>query len=246
MVMSSREYFSKQFQSLNPSRVSSKRISAISNLSFDLRELAPALAIEAMNNPHLSDQGKRAARYKALKELFVENARSRNELKRIRDTAQAEMDALALPTLDKGDIVSEMREAEMRAIVRAMPQEQRDHLSKMSPTMAAAIVRAPPELSGVSRSVHAQIRGELIETAHPEKVAALRAELEGLSHADLIVKDTDKALTESAAFLPGEDRAFLAEVESSLDKPKPAVEDGPNDLDAIIAAHRRRRRIPAA
>ena len=114
--------------------------------------------------------------------------------------------------------------------------------------MVAAIVRAPPELSGVSQSVHEMLHNELIETAHPEKVAAIRAELEGLQFAELALKDTDKALSDTADFAPGEEQAYRDLIAGQVDKPADpsAPVDDPNDLDQIIAAHRRRHKISAA
>lgn len=247
-IRSSRDFFKTKFGAMNPNRKSSKQISAAGDLAFVIRDAAPGIASAAATNPHLNDAGKRAAKQTALRESFVELARSRAELRRIGESTRAELKALALPSIEKGDVVAEMREAEMRAIVRAMPQAQRDRLSKLSPAMVAAIVRAPPELSGVSQSVHEMLHNELIETAHPEKVAAIRAELEGLQFAELALKDTDKALSDTADFAPGEEQAYRDLIAGQVDKPADpsAPVDDPNDLDQIIAAHRRRHKISAA
>ncbi|MCJ9731291.1 hypothetical protein [Bradyrhizobium sp. PRIMUS42] len=243
--MSTRDIFIRKFDSLNQERIPSRRISAIGKAAFDIRDAAAAAASTAAGNPHLNEAGQRNAKQAALRDPLAEIARSKAELRRIAEQARAELKALALPPIEKGDVIAEMREAEMRAIVRAMPQEKRDTLSKLSPGMVAAIVRAAPEVSGISRSVHEQLHSELIETAHPEKVAAVRAEIEGLQFAELAVKETDKALTEAADFAPGEEYAFRAQIDAEIAKPPQPTKPDPNDLDAIISEHRRRHGIRA-
>ncbi|GAA0030224.1 hypothetical protein [Bradyrhizobium ottawaense] len=243
--MSTRDIINKQLETLTSDRIPSRRILTIGKGAFGIRDAATAAASAAANNPHLNDAGKRVTKQAALRDSFVEIARNKAELRRIREQAHAELKALALPAIEKGDVVSEMREAEMRAIVRALPQEKRDRLSKLSPAMVAAIVRAAPEVSGVSRSVHEQLHSELIETAHSEKVATVRAELEGLKFAEHAVTETEKALTEAAEFAPGEERTFRTQIEAELAKPPQPTKPDPNDLDAIIAEHRRRHGIRA-
>lgn len=244
MTKSTRDFFKAQYETMNQNRLSSKRIATIGDLAFVIRDAASPIASAATNDPHLNDAGKRAAKQTALRESFVEVARSRAELRRLGEAARAELKALALPAIERGDIVAEMREAEMRAIVRTMPQEQRDRPSKLSPAMVAAIVRAAPELSGISPSVHEMLHSQLIETAHPEKVAAIRSELEGLQFAELAIKETDKILTEAASFAPGEEQPYREQVAVQTDKPADPPQPDPNDLDEMIAAHRRRHKLP--
>jgi hypothetical protein len=243
--MSTRDIIVRQLEALTQERVSSRQITTIGKGAFGIRDAATAAATAAANNPHLNEAGKRAAKQAAVRDHFVENARNRAKLRQIKEQAHAELKTLALPAIEKGDVVAEMREAEMRAIVRAMPQEKRDTLSKLSPAMVAAIVRAAPEVSGISRSVHEQLHSELIETAHPDKVAAVRAELEGLQFAELAVKETEKALTEAAEFAPGEEHAFRTQIAAEIAEPPQPSKPNPNDLDAIISEHRRRHGIRA-
>jgi hypothetical protein len=84
-----------------------------------------------------------------------------------------QISALAVPSVDRSDTHAEMRAQEARAIVRAMPKEQRDRIERLPPALAVAVIQAPPELSGVSPSVHAMVPSELAKSLHPEKIKAL-------------------------------------------------------------------------
>jgi hypothetical protein len=239
-IGSTREFFEKQFDALDQSRITSKRVSTIGKQALDARTLAQAVANKASNNPHLNEAGKRAARQEALRDLFVENERGRLDLDELKTKTNADIDSLALPSLGKDDIVGEMREAEARSIVRAMPQEKRDSIERLPASLAAAVVRAPAELSGVSPSVHKMLRDQLVETAHSDKIAALRGDLHGIELAQHVVKEAHEALRSAAQFEPGQDREYMDDVrrKAGLPKERPAVD--PNDLDALIAARRRK------
>jgi hypothetical protein len=125
-----------------------------------------------------------------------------------------------------------------------MPQEKRDRLDRLAPALAKAVVRGDPALSGVSSSVHARLRDELLELAHPQKLAALRNDLKAHEFASHVVDRADKALRETAKFAPGEERPFLERVRASAARPKPQAEVDPNDIDALIAERRKRNGLP--
>jgi hypothetical protein len=242
MATSTREYFEGRVGALNMNRVSSRRIAAIVKQALDIRDRSADEIAKAGDHPHLNDLGKRAEKQKAALDWFVHNERNRRALKQIREEGTKALTSLALPTLEKGDIVGEMREAEARAIVRAMSQQHRDNLRNLSPAFLAAVVRAPAELSGLSPSVHKLLHDQLIETAYPDKIAEIRAEDEALELADEAVREAQKAL-DKAVDLAGDDRAqFMAVVSqaaaTSITEENQAPD--PNDLDALIAANRKR------
>jgi hypothetical protein len=111
---------------------------------------------------------------------------------------------------------------------------------RLSPALAKAVVRADPALSGASESVHKRIHDELLEVAHPQKLAALRNDLRAHEMGSHVVDRADKALREAAKFAPGEERPFLERVRASAARPKPKAGIDPNDIDALIAERRKR------
>ena len=123
MANTSRDFFTSQFATLDANRISSRRIANIGTAAMDIAETAGPLAAASVNDPHLNDLGRRVARRKAIGDLFSNNEKNRRDLEDLRRGVDGAMNKLALPSLDKGDIVAEMREAEARAIVRSMPQQ---------------------------------------------------------------------------------------------------------------------------
>jgi hypothetical protein len=148
---SSREIFIEEFAALDQTRVQTKRMEQIAEQAFELADNAQTLAAEALpNDPHLTDVGKLDRQLKTLEKHFVDIERSRHALEEIRENAHAFVSRLNLPARDKSDSTGELRDQELRAYVRGLPQEKRDRTSNLSPDMIRAIVSAPPELSGVA------------------------------------------------------------------------------------------------
>jgi hypothetical protein len=81
-----------------------------------------------------------------------------------------------------------------------MPQEKRDRLERMSPAMLAAVVRADPSASGVSPSVHAMARTQILEASNPEKFAEYREASAALDLVDEVVRETETELRKAGEF----------------------------------------------
>jgi hypothetical protein len=240
MVASSREFFAARFAELDQNRIATRHASNSTNAAFDSITLAPVVASKAESDPHLNDSRKYAKRLEALEPMFADLERARGDLAKMKSEAEVALGKLALPELEPGDLVGELRDQEARALVRAMPQKKRDRLDRLSPALAKAVVRADPALSGASESVHKRIRDELLEVAHPQKLAALRNDLRAHEMGSHVVDRADKALREAAKFAPGEERPFLERVRASAARPKPKAGIDPNDIDALIAERRKR------
>ena len=237
---STRELFEMRFTALDQTRVTSRQIAAIGKAALDVRDNAKSIADKAASHPHFNDDGKRAATQKALFPHFVENEQARQSLGDIRAKVESDLTALALPALDKTDLAAALLDQEARSIVRGLPQDRRDNLDRLPPALAAAVVRVPAELSGVSPSVHKMLRDQLIEIAHPEKVAGARGDLEGIDVADLVVKEADASLRAAVQLAPHEINDFFKRVKTAAGVPKKVTESNPNDVDALVAAHRQR------
>jgi hypothetical protein len=165
------------------------------------------------------------------------------EAKRLRAEIGASMPKL--PALAKDDIVGHMMDREARDIVRAMSQEQRDRLSRLDPALAAAVVRAPPELSGVSPSVHQMLRDELIAEAHPEEVAGVQQDTEAMNWVDEAVRHAEKSLNDAAAFAhDGERREYIEKIEAEVDAAdrdeieKQKAKEDEATMEALITRYR--------
>jgi hypothetical protein len=192
---------------------------------------------------HLNADGRRAERNRVLQSQFRALARLKLEAKRLRAEIGASIPKL--PALAKDDIVGHMMDREARDIVRAMPQEQRDCLSRLDPALAAAVVRAPPELSGVSPSVHEMLRNELIAEAHPEQIAGLGQDTEALKWVDEAIRSAEKALNDTAEFAhEGERRQYVEQIEATVaaenqheDAARKAKEDD-ETLEQLVARYK--------
>jgi hypothetical protein len=148
---------------------------------------------------HLNEVGQKAAKRNSLADGFRAIAKTKADLKALRATLEATT-LPKVPSLDKTDMVTELREQEMRRIVREMPQEKRDRLERMSPAMLAAVVRADPSASGVSPSVHAMARTQILEASNPEKFAEYREASAALEMVDEVVRETEAELRKAGEF----------------------------------------------
>jgi hypothetical protein len=134
MAASSRDFFNARFAELDQSRVATRHASNITNAAFDAITLAPTVASEAESDPNLSDIGKKAKRLESLAPMFEQLETARRDLADLKTKTEKELAKLALPALDLGDLVAELRDQEARALVRGMPQERRDRLSPLAGT----------------------------------------------------------------------------------------------------------------
>lgn len=154
---------------------------------------------------HLNDAGKKAARREALANSFRDVTKAKLEIKRMREALQASKPTL--PPVDKTDLVQAMFDQEARALVRSMPQEQRDAIgrSNLSPAVVAAVARGAPELSGVSPSVHSMLRDQMLAQAYPKELAAMETDAEALSIAEGALIEAEKELRSAGEFVGDSD-----------------------------------------
>lgn len=196
----SREHWKDRAERL-PDKPFSKQAKDTISALLDVWAGIPAALEKPMkstNWQHLNEVGQKTAKRDSLTDGFRAIAKTRAGLKMLRDNLDGTMPKL--PSLDPTDMVTELREQELRSIVRGMPQEKRDRLERMSPAMLAAIVRADPSASGVSPSVHAMARTQILEASNPEKFAEYREANAALEMADEVVRETESELRNAGEF----------------------------------------------
>ena len=66
--------------------------------------------------------------------------------------------------------------------------------------------------------------------------------MQAIELAEHVLKEADKALVSAAEFAPGEEAEFRKQISPTVSKPTPESPN-PNDLDALIAEHRRKHKI---
>lgn len=92
--------------------------------------------------------------------------------------------ALAKPKVDPTDVAAAILRQDMRAHLRAMGSGVALGTllgDKTSPDMLAAVLEAPPELSGLNANQMEQITATYLERAFPNEVAEMRTADEGLA-----------------------------------------------------------------
>ncbi len=92
-------------------------------------------------------------------------------------------------TVDKTDVVGQMRQAEIRSLLRSLPNVDRDRLlmdlptDRIDPEIAAAVFSGPAVLSGVSEKQREQLMERAMAAQHPmhaEQIELVTAASEAL------------------------------------------------------------------
>jgi len=138
-------------------------------------------ASEIRSDSRLSDEGKREelTKLKAatstnghLVQIRTSAERQLNSIKSERETFRA---AVLKPP---SDALAEARHAEIRSMLRALPETERVRVAMEDSAVRDAAAVAPPVLSGVPAPIHAQIIDGLVETHFRSRSAELAADQE--------------------------------------------------------------------
>jgi hypothetical protein len=171
-------------------------------------------------NPALTDQGKRNETRKLLANGYVGwLAKLNDDLKPPRQHV-AKLRADILPKVaDRTDVVAELQRAEVRTNVRSLPLAERTALvfsANLDPTIAEALMTAPPMLSGLPEDRHAHFVRAHLAKHH----AAELAEIEHIENQIEVVDAAIKTARNDIFFASGlDDTEFRQVVTAAPSKP---------------------------
>jgi len=78
-----------------------------------------------------------------------------------------------------------------------LPQEQRDSVRRLHPDIAAAVARAPAELSGLHPVVHQELVNSTLRQTHGAELARMNGDTEAIRWAETLIGEADKAIREA-------------------------------------------------
>jgi hypothetical protein len=90
--------------------------------------------------------------------------------------------------------------ATSKSIARRWPHVRfgRDRAQRLHPDIAAAVARAPAELSGVSESIHGELVNDMLRKTHGAELAKVAADVAALEIADELIRGADKEIRSAA------------------------------------------------
>ncbi|MHB0768167.1 hypothetical protein ACYCVF_29630 [Bradyrhizobium sp. 1.29L] len=197
--MSSKKYFADYINQLDPSRPTQRKVGDMMRVQLGILGTAKekaAGAAKSSNWEHLNDLGKRAAKRDEISNFVTSNAQTRVALRKLRADIKSSLPKL--PGREKDDLAGVLQDQEYRAFVRTLPQEQRDRAQRLHPEIAAAVARAPAELSGVPASVHGELVNAMLRQTHGAELARIANDLKSLELADELVRLADKEIRAAA------------------------------------------------
>lgn len=230
-----RKFFADQFGELDQERIGTRGPATSVAEVFDAIPKAHEKVAAINADRFLSDEGKEAKRLESLEEIFVDLERENLRLAERKNEAASGMAALPLTQQLEPHLL-----AEARQVLRGMSQDKIDRFERLPSSFLIAAVSAPPEFSGMSPSVHAAARQQLLEAAHPTKVAGYRNDLRAVELATEALRMAGKSLLEIAKLPAGTRESFLKRVASKAKAAPKSKVDPPMDLDEWIAESRRR------
>ncbi|MCP1852111.1 MULTISPECIES: hypothetical protein [unclassified Bradyrhizobium] len=184
---------------LDTTRPTQKRVHGIMQVQLGIKSSAKEKAAAAEQRPdwaHLNETGRKAARRDEISDFVKSNAQARLSLKKLRTEIKSLLPKM--PGREKDDLAGVLQDQEYRSYVRGLPQEQRDRVQRLHPDIAAAVARAPAELSGVSQSLHDELVGDILRTTHGAELAKVAADLEAIGWAEELVREADKEIRSAA------------------------------------------------
>lgn len=200
MARSSKDFFAAAISRLGASKSIARIQKHVSTL-VDI-PVAAKSAVEALTRSadygRLNGEAQTEERLLALSAQLKTVERARLDLRKIAREAEAAIPALTSP--DRTDVVGELQRQELRALVRAMPDEKRAAPGRLPPAMQEAILAAPAEASGVPAATLGALRDQLTEVAYPEQVLEARLTSEGVEIAEQAARDAERAIREAAGF----------------------------------------------
>jgi hypothetical protein len=128
-------------------------------------------------DPNLSATGRKAALKAWFRQEAVPQLKRAGDAKaQVADRLAALKASMSTSEIDKGDLAGALLRQEIRAWLRGMEPAQRAGLLAVAPAdqIAAAILEAPAELSGVTPNQKAALQEDALARANPEQVLAIR------------------------------------------------------------------------
>jgi hypothetical protein len=193
------QFFIDLINQLDNSRPVQKQVGEVMRVQLGIKNGAKekaAAAEKSRNWEHLNDVGRKAAKREEIASLVQSNAQARLSLKRLRSEIKSSLPKL--PGREKDDLAGVLQDQEYRAYVRSLPQEQRDRSQRLHPDIAAAVARAPAELSGVSQSIHGELVNDMLRKTHGAELAKIAADVAAMEFADELVREADKEIRSAA------------------------------------------------
>ncbi|MEY9884955.1 hypothetical protein [Bradyrhizobium sp. USDA 329] len=193
------KFFVDYINQLDNSRPVQKKVGDIMRVQLGIKNGAKeeaAGAAKSSNWEHLNDLGKKAAKRDEISTFVQSNAQARVALRKLRADIKSSLPKL--PGREKDDLAGVLQDQEYRAYVRGLPQEQRDRAQRLHPEIAAAVARAPAELSGVPESVHGELVNAMLRQTHGAELAKIAADVAAMELADELIRVADKEIRSAA------------------------------------------------
>ncbi|GMO36576.1 hypothetical protein [Bradyrhizobium ottawaense] len=200
------QFFADVINQLDVTRPVQKQVGEIMRIQLGIKNGVKEKAAGASKSPrweHLNDIGRKAAKRDEIASLVQSNAQSRVTLRKLR--AEIKSSLPKLPGREKDDLAGVLQDQEYRAYVRGLPQEQRDRAQRLHPDIAAAVARAPAELSGVPESVHAELVNDMLRRTHGAELAKIAADVAAMEMADELIRAADEEIRAAAEVAHGTD-----------------------------------------
>lgn len=193
------KFFVDFINQLDTNRPVQKQLHSIMMTQLGIKNGAKEKAAGAAKSStweHLNDLGKKAAKRDEISTFVQSNAQARVALRKLRADIKSSLPKL--PGREKDDLAGVLQDQEYRAFVRTLPQEQRDRAQRLHPDIAAAVARAPAELSGVPESVHGELVNAMLRQTHGAELARIAADVAAMELADELIRVADKEIRDAA------------------------------------------------
>ncbi|PDT66389.1 hypothetical protein CO683_26995 [Bradyrhizobium ottawaense] len=193
------KFFADVINQLDVTRPVQKQVGEIMRIQLGIKNGVKDKAAGAAKSAqweHLNDLGRKAAKRDEIAGLVQSNAQSRVTLRKLR--AEIKSSLPKLPGREKDDLAGVLQDQEYRAYVRGLSQEQRDRARRLHPDIAAAVARAPAELSGVPESVHAELVNDMLRRTHGAELAKIAADVAAMEMADELIRAADEEIRAAA------------------------------------------------
>lgn len=205
------KFFADVINTLDMNRQAQKQVGEIMRIQLGIKNGAKEKAAGAEKSArweHLNDVGRRAAKRDEIANYVKSNAQARMALRKLRADTKATLPTL--PGREKDDLAGVLQDQEFRAYVRGLPQEQRDRAQRLHPDIAAAVARAPAELSGVPEAIHTELVNDMLRKTHGAELAKIAADVAAMEMADELIRAADKEIRAAAEVQHGTDFRFWA------------------------------------
>lgn len=144
----------------------------------------------------LNDDGKKDIKRKSFDNAFKDRVKIQRELESL---AANQINFIPKPKKND-DPIREMQDAELRSVVRAMPEDKRNRLDGWDDATLGALARAPAAASGLMPAVYEQIRSRVADAENPGSMAAYQATQQAFEFANDALKIIDKDFRHAADF----------------------------------------------